>query len=90
MKDGFVKIACATPDLRVADCAYNGEQIVRMMREAAQAGAALTVFPELCITGYTCLDLFLLWNAAVTVQLCTTVNEYSALLDRIEPASLTQ
>ena len=59
MKDGFVKIACATPDLRVADCAYNGEQIVRMMREAAQAGAALTVFPELCITGYTCLDLFL-------------------------------
>ncbi|MCI5816956.1 MAG: NAD(+) synthase, partial [Ruminococcus sp.] len=54
-----MKIACATPDLRVADCAYNGEQIVRMMREAAQAGAALTVFPELCITGYTCLDLFL-------------------------------
>ena len=59
MKDGFLKIACATPDVHVADCAYNGEQIVRMMQEAAHAGAALTVFPELCITGYTCLDLFL-------------------------------
>lgn len=58
MKDGFLKIACATPDVHVADCAYNGEQIVRMMQEAAHAGAALTVFPELCITGYTCLDLF--------------------------------
>ncbi len=59
MKDGFLKIACATPDVHVADCAYNREQIVRMMQEAAHAGAALTVFPELCITGYTCLDLFL-------------------------------
>ena len=59
MKDGFLKIACATPDVHVADCAYNREQIVRMMQEAAHAGAALTVFPELCITGYTCLELFL-------------------------------
>ena len=59
MKDGFLKIACATPDVHVANCVYNREQIVRMMQEAAHAGAVLTVFPELCITGYTCLDLFL-------------------------------
>ena len=59
MQDGFVKIAAATPDLRVADCAYNASEIVKLARQAAAKGAHLVVFPELCLTGYTCGDLFL-------------------------------
>ena len=59
MQDGFVKIAAATPDLRVADCAYNASEIVKRAKQAAAKGAHLVVFPELCLTGYTCGDLFL-------------------------------
>ena len=59
MQDGFVKIAAATPDLRVADCAYNASEIVKQAKQAAAKGAHLVVFPELCLTGYTCGDLFL-------------------------------
>ena len=59
MQDGFVKIAAATPDLRVADCAYNASEIVKLARQAAAKGTHLVVFPELCLTGYTCGDLFL-------------------------------
>lgn len=58
MKDGFVKVAAATPDIRVADVAFNKEQICRMMDEAVLNGAKIVAFPELCITGYTCGDLF--------------------------------
>ena len=59
MQDGFVKIAAATPDLRVADCTYNASEIVNLAKQAADRGAKLIVFPELCLTGYTCGDLFL-------------------------------
>jgi NAD+ synthase (glutamine-hydrolysing) len=59
MKDGFFRIACATPPLRVADCSYNAEQVIRLTKEAAAQGAKLVTFPELCLTGYTCGDLFL-------------------------------
>ena len=59
MKDGFVRIAAATPALRVADCAYNAEQTISLARRAADEGAAVVVFPELGLTGYTCGDLFL-------------------------------
>ena len=59
MRHGFIKVAAATPDIRVADVDYNKEQIIRQMNEAAEAGAKIIVFPELCITGYTCSDLFL-------------------------------
>lgn len=58
MKQGFVKVAAATPDIRVADVAYNKEQICRMIGEAVASGAKIVAFPELCITGYTCGDLF--------------------------------
>ena len=58
MRHGFIKVAAATPDIRVADVDYNTEQICRMMDEAAGEGAKIIVFPELCITGYTCSDLF--------------------------------
>ena len=59
MRHGFIKVAAATPDIRVADVDYNKGQIIKQMDEAAEAGAKIIVFPELCITGYTCQDLFL-------------------------------
>ena len=59
MKHGFVKVAAATPKIKVADTVYNTEQIRLLMTESAAWGARITVFSELCITGYTCQDLFL-------------------------------
>ncbi len=58
MNYGFIKTACATPTVKVADCFHNSEQIVSQIAYASQKGATLIVFPELCITGYTCGDLF--------------------------------
>ena len=59
MKDyGFVKVAAAIPSVRVADCEYNVEQMLLMMRQADEQGVEVMVFPELSITGYTCQDLF--------------------------------
>lgn len=59
MKQGFLKVAAVTPKIRVADTRYNAEQICDGIRKAAAQGAKVIVFPELCITGYTCGDLFL-------------------------------
>ena len=58
MKDGFIKAAAAAVDIKVADCVYNREKIVEKARELSRQGARILVFPELCITGYTCQDLF--------------------------------
>lgn len=58
MKQGFVKVAAATPDIRVADISYNTEQICKLIDETVANGAKIVVFPELCMTGYTCGDLF--------------------------------
>lgn len=59
MKNGFVKVACATPSVRVADCAYNIKEMIALTKEANRMGASLVVFPELSVTGYSCGDLFL-------------------------------
>ena len=59
MKDGFIRVAAATPKIRVADPAYNAGQIIALMEEGEKEGAKLMVFPELSLTGYTCQDLFL-------------------------------
>lgn len=59
MKQGFIKTAAATPRITVADCKANGEEILRLVRKMAKEHAKIMVFPELCITGYTCQDLFL-------------------------------
>ena len=59
MKDGFLKAAALSPALRVADCAYNLRQITDALHKAAARGVKLAVFPEFCLTGYTCGDLFL-------------------------------
>ena len=59
MRDGFVKVAAGTPKIKVADCQYNADQIITLMKEAAAQGVKVLALPELCITGYTCGDLFL-------------------------------
>jgi len=59
MRDGFISVAAGTPKIRVADCRYNAEQIFTLMREADKQGVKVLALPELCLTGYTCGDLFL-------------------------------
>jgi NAD+ synthase (glutamine-hydrolysing) len=59
MKHGFVKVAAATPVIRVADCNYNADRIIELINNAEKQEIKVIVFPELSITGYTCGDLFL-------------------------------
>lgn len=59
MKQGFIKVAAVTPKIKVADPQYNAREIGKGIEEAVRRGAKLIVFPELCVTGYTCGDLFL-------------------------------
>jgi len=59
MKDGFIKVAAATPKIKVADPAYNTEEILKIIDETEKNGASILVFSELTISGYTCGDLFL-------------------------------
>ena len=64
MKDGLIKVAAATPAIQVANCDYNAEAIIALIRRAQGDGAKVLVLPEMCITGYTCGDLIL--HAALT------------------------
>ena len=59
MNFGFVKVASATPKIKVAECEYNAGEICRILDEISEKNVQMVVFPELCITGYTCSDLFL-------------------------------
>ena len=56
---GFIKVAAAIPAVKVANCVYNAQEMEKLIRQAAGAGARVVVFPELSLTGYTCGDLFL-------------------------------
>ena len=58
MRDGFVKVAVGTPEVRVADCVFNREKSLELILQAAEQGVKLLVLPELGLTGYTCGDLF--------------------------------
>ncbi len=58
MKHGFVKVAAAAPNIKVADVEYNTEQICNLIKNAEDNKAKIVVLPELCLTGYTCQDLF--------------------------------
>lgn len=58
MKYGFIKVAAAIPAIKVADVNYNVEQIESLIVQAEGQGVEVMVFPELCLTGYTCQDLF--------------------------------
>ena len=57
-KIGLVRIACVTPKIKIANPEYNTEEILACLKEADINGAGIVLFPELCITGYTCADLF--------------------------------
>ena len=59
MRDGFIRVAAATPEVRVADPAYNRERMAEIIRGEAEQGTKLLVFPELALSAYTCGDLFL-------------------------------
>ena len=59
MRDGFIRVGAGTPDVRVADVTYNGEQIRKQIELAYEKKVRILVFPELCVTSYTCGDLFL-------------------------------
>ncbi|MDE7082646.1 MAG: NAD(+) synthase [Clostridia bacterium] len=67
MKYGFVKVCAATPEMRVADVDFNTQKIIDAIKESAANGSQLTVFPELCVCGYTCGDLF---NQPVLISAC--------------------
>lgn len=58
MKDGFLKVAAAAPQIKVADVKFNGASIISAIESASLQGVKIIVFPELCVTGYTCGDLF--------------------------------
>lgn len=58
MRYGFVKVCAATPEIRVADVEYNVGNIISAITESAERGSRITIFPELCVCGYTCGDLF--------------------------------
>lgn len=72
MKYGFVKVCAATPEIRVADVKYNTKNIIKAIKESAENGSQLTVFPELCVCGYTCGDLF---NQPVLISACENALE---------------
>ncbi|MCH5142530.1 MAG: NAD(+) synthase [Clostridiales bacterium] len=58
MKYGFVKVCAATPEIKVANVEFNSNNIINAIKESAKMGSEVTVFPELCLCGYTCGDLF--------------------------------
>lgn len=89
MKYGFIKVGAATPVIRVADCAFNAAAIVKAAEDAAAQQVRILALPELCLTGYTCGDLFLqtvLLNAAhaALLEIC----EKTALLDLLMTVGL--
>lgn len=59
MKYGFIRVAAATPKIKVAECRHNADKILEFINQAEGQNVKLIVFPELCVTGYTCGDLFL-------------------------------
>ena len=85
MKDGYIKTAAITPDTKVADTIYNTEQICKKIIECSVNGAKILVFPELCITGYSCGDLFLqdlLLDKAMEglIKIAATTKEMDAIV----------
>ena len=56
---GFMRVSAVVPELKISDVEFNVKEIKKMMKEAEKRGSEITLFPELCLTGYTCQDLFL-------------------------------
>lgn len=83
MFDGFLKVACATPEIVVADCAHNAQKTIDLMEQAAKGGVKLLVFPELGLTGYTCGDLFF-QSALIKAAECALLE----IIDASEPLDM--
>ena len=81
MAYGFIKAACVSPRMKVADCVFNAQEIVTEAERCAKNGASVIVFPELSITGYTCGDLFFQQSLLQTTQnqLCEIIKKTSVL-----------
>ncbi len=75
MKDGLIKVAAASPVIRVADPAYNAQRVIETIKTANEQGVKVLVFPELTLTGVTCYDLISYRNLlkAAEEALCTVV-----------------
>ena len=58
MEKGFIKVACGSPKVSIANPVHNADELIHLTKEANAVGATLIVYPELCLTGYTCGDLF--------------------------------
>ncbi|MCR4890859.1 MAG: NAD(+) synthase [Lachnospiraceae bacterium] len=84
MRDGFIKVAAVTPDVRVADPLFNVERIETLIAEASAKGARIIVFPELSLSGYTCGDLFLQESLLLECrQQLKNIVEFSADFDAL-------
>ena len=59
MKDGFIKVAAASPMIKVADTDHNADKVIECIKDAYAKGVKLIVFPELTLTGASCYDLIL-------------------------------
>ena len=84
MKHGFIKVAAAAPETRVADPMFNADAVIRAMDEHARLGVKVLVFPELTLTGATCGDLFyqntLLAGAAAALEKVVKASEGKGML----------
>lgn len=87
MRYGFIRTAASTPDIRVADPVYNAEQIYKNMQEGIKNRTDIMVFPELCLTAYTCGDLFLqdslLRTARAELDRLVTLSEGTDMLTAV-------
>ena len=81
---GFVRVAVISPELRVADVAFNTQAIIAALREAAGQGCRLAVFPELCLTGYSCADLF--YQRTLLAAAAAALEEIAFEAQRVEIA----
>ena len=81
---GYVRVAAASPRLKVADCEFNTEEILRIVADAEKQGVSAIVFPETCITSYTAQDLLhqraLLEEALKSLEKIRSVSEQSSII----------
>ena len=86
MKHGFIKVATATPKIRVADPAYNVGEMIRIAKEAAKKEVKVLAFPELSLTGYTCGDLF--FSGTLLTGAKNALAEYAKATEKLSMLSL--
>ena len=91
MNQGFIKVAAGTPTVTVADCKANTKAILEIIHEMEEQQAKIMVLPELCITGYTCQDLFLhrrlldsAWESLLTIAEESTIAKLEENVQKIQ------